>query len=103
MKLWLIIIASGVVTFLTRASFLVFGDKLAIPAPIERALKYVAPAAFAAISIPLVFGGDGLANIGEDLPRVIAAAAAAGVVAWKKNLPLMLVVGMTVFWLTRSL
>ncbi len=101
MRLWLIIIASGIVTYLTRASFIVFGDTLALPASAERSLKYVAPAAFAAISIPLVLGGDGFEGFGDDVPRLVAAGAAAAVVVWKKNLPLMLAVGMGLFWLLR--
>lgn len=99
MRFWIIIIVSGIVTYLTRASFVVFGDRLTLPDSVERSLKYVAPAAFAAISVPLVLGGDGFADFGADVPRIIAALAAAGVVVWKKNLPLMLIVGMGAFWL----
>ena len=101
MRLWLIILASGAVTFLTRASFTVFGGDVAVPAVVERSLRYVAPAAFAAISVPLLLGGDGFADFGSDIPRIIAGATAAAIVVWKKNVPAMLVVGMGIFWLLR--
>lgn len=101
MRFWIIIVASGVVTYLSRASFIVFGDRLTLPDPVERSLKYVAPAAFAAISIPLVLGQDGFEGFADDVPRIIAALAAGAVLVWRKSLPLMLCVGMAVFWLLR--
>ncbi len=99
MRFWLIIIGSGLVTYLTRASFIVFGDKVPLPPVVERSLKYVAPASFAAISVPLFLGGDGIAGFGEDIPRIIAGAAAAAVIWRWKNIPASLVVGMGLFWL----
>jgi len=101
MRFWLIVIISGVVTFLTRASFIVFGDTVRLPGVVERSLKYVAPAAFAAISVPLVLGGDGLTEFGADIPRIIAGSAAAFIVVRWKNIPLSLAVGMGLFWLLR--
>jgi len=99
MRFWLIVIACGVVTYLTRASFIVFGEKVQLPRIVERSLKYVAPAAFAAISVPLILGGDGFNEFGDDLPRIVAGSAAALVIARWKNIPLSLVVGMGLFWL----
>jgi branched-subunit amino acid transport protein len=99
MRIWMIIIAAGIGTYALRASFIVLGDRLKIPPLVEGALQYVAPAAFAAISIPLVLGGDGFADFGDDVPRIVAGIAA-GLVVWKRNsIPLSLIIGMGTLWL----
>ncbi len=99
MRLWLIFLACGLITFGTRTSFIALGDRLQLPSVVERALRYVAPAAFAAIAAPLIFGGDGLADFSADIPRIVAATAAAVVILKWKKIPLSLLVGMTVLWL----
>ena len=44
MSLFLTILAAGVITYVTRASLIVAGDRVTLPDQVERALKYVAPA-----------------------------------------------------------
>ncbi len=99
MRFWLIVIGSGIATYLTRASFIVFGDKVPLPGFVERSLKYVAPASFAAIAVPAILGGDGFVDFGADIPRIIAGAAAALVIAKWRNIPASLVVGMSLLWI----
>ena len=96
---WIAIIIAGLATFLSRMSFIAFGSNLVLPPLVESALRYVGPAAFAAISIPVVFGGDGFADLSSDAPRIIAAVLACTIVWKTKNLPLSLVVGMGSLWL----
>ena len=96
---WLAIVVAGFATFLSRISFIAFGNQLELPAIVERALRFVGPAAFAAISIPVVLGGDGVASFGEDLPRIIAGTLAMAVVWKRRNLPLSLFAGMGSLWL----
>lgn len=99
MRLWLIILAAGLITYATRASFIALGDRVPLPGPVERALKYVGPAAFAAIAAPAALGGDQFAEFGDDIPRLIAVLAA-GVVIWRtRNVPASLVTGMGTLWL----
>ena len=99
MRLWLIIIAAGAITYATRASFIALGDRVTLPPSVERALKYVGPAAFAAIAAPAALGGDQFAEFGDDIPRLIAVLAA-GLVIWKtRNVPASLVTGMGTLWL----
>ncbi|HBH76018.1 MAG TPA: branched-chain amino acid transporter, partial [Acidimicrobiaceae bacterium] len=45
MSLFLTILAAGVITYVTRASLIIAGDRVTLPDQVERALKYVAPAA----------------------------------------------------------
>ena len=96
---WLAVIVAGLVTFGSRVSFIAFGDRVSLPPIAESALRYVGPAAFAAISIPIVLGGDSFANFGDDVPRIIAATFACLIVWKSRNLPLALLTGMGTLWL----
>ncbi len=96
---WLAITIAGIATFASRFSFIAFGDKIELPEFVESALKFVAPAAFAAISVPIVLGGDGISDFGADIPRIVAATLACLVVWKSKNLPLSLITGMGTLWL----
>jgi len=96
---WIAVIIAGVATYLSRASFILLGDRIRLPATIESALRFAAPAAFAAISVPIVLGGDGFTDFSDDIARIIAASLACAVV-WKiRSIPLSLVTGMTALWL----
>lgn len=100
---WLAFVLGGLVTYLQRASFLLIGGDRTLPQPVQRALRYVAPAAFAAIVAPRVFDSGSLAEFTAPDARLLAAVAG-GVLMWKvRNLPVLLVAGMTVFWLLRWL
>ena len=100
---WLAFILGGLVTYAQRASFLlVLGDR-ELPQPVQRALRYVAPAAFAAIVAPRVFDSVSLSEFTAPDARLLAAVVG-GVLMWKvPKMPVLLVVGMTVFWLLRWL
>ena len=98
---WLAFVLGGVATYVQRASFLlILGDR-PLPRPIQRALRYVAPAAFAAIVAPRIFDSVSLSEFTAPDARLLAAIVG-GVLMWKvPKMPVLLVVGMTVFWLLR--
>ena len=96
---WLAVIIAGLATFASRVSFIAFGERISLPPIVESALRYVAPAAFAAISIPIVLGGDAFADFTDDIPRIIAATLACLVVWKSRSLPLSLLIGMGTLWL----
>ncbi len=99
MTLWLTVIAAGVITYATRASFIAAGDRVKLPASVERALKYVGPASFAAIAAPAALGGDQFSEFGDDVPRLIAVTVA-GLVIWRtRNVPASLIAGMGTLWM----
>ena len=98
MRVWLIVIGGGVVTYLTRASFILLGERAKLPATVQGALRYVAPASFAAITVPAILGGDGFADFGDDVPRILAMILAGAAIYRTKSVPLSLVVGMTALW-----
>ncbi len=96
---WIAVFIAGLATYLSRVSFIALGDRISLPPVVESALRYVGPAAFAAISIPIVLGGDAFADFGNDIPRIIAASLACFVVWKSRNLPLSLLTGMGTLWL----
>ena len=99
MNVWLIVIIAGVITYVTRASFIAAGDRITLPPVVERALRYVAPASFAAIAIPAMLGGDRFQGFGDDIPRIIAVVVASVVIIRWRNVPASLGVGMLTLWL----
>lgn len=93
-QLWLTFILVGLATTLPRASFIVLGGRVRLPAVVQRALRYAPAAALAAIVAPdvLVVAGD-FAPLNPRLAGIIAALAAA--VVWR-NPWLPFIVGMAV-------
>lgn len=59
-SLWLIFILLGLTTLLPRGSFIVLGNRVALPSVLQRALRYAPAAALAAIVVPdvLLVGGS---------------------------------------------
>lgn len=77
-SLWLIFILIALATTLPRASFIVLGNRIALPSVLHRALRYAPAAALAAIVVPdvLVVGGT-VDMLNPKLAAAIAAVAAA--------------------------
>ncbi|WP_281825919.1 AzlD domain-containing protein [Jannaschia rubra] len=81
---WLIIASLGALTYLTRFVFLgLVGDR-PLPPWLLRHLRYTGVAILPGLAAPLVVwpaaaGGE------TDLPRLVAAAVALGVGAWRKD------------------
>jgi len=99
MSSWLIVIAVGLGTYLTRLSFVgILGDR-DIPAYVERPLRLVAPAVIAAIAVPEVVAPTGSVDFGLDNLRLFAGLIAVGV-AWKtRSMGWTIGVGMASLWL----
>jgi len=92
---WLAIILSAIGTYAMRAGFLVAAHRLAdVPAPVQRVLRQIPPAALAAIVVPdLLRPRDHLDLWQPEL----AAGIIAGLVFWRtRSTALTLVVGMAV-------
>ena len=89
-----------------RASFILFAADRPLPAPVERSLRYVGPAAFAAIVVPALLRARGDGELGPllalDAP-LIALVAGALVMRATRNMVAMLAVGMVVLWVGRAL
>lgn len=103
MRIWLVFILGGLGTYLIRASFITFGADLELPSWFRRALKYVAPAVFAAIVLPAVLGDNGVAGVARPDARLLAATVAAVVAYRTRNVTWVLAIGMGTLWLLQWL
>ena len=95
---WIVVLAVGVLTFALRWSFIALADSLAMPAGVQRALRFVPAAVLAAILLPAIVVDDGRVALSPDNLRLFAGVAAA-VVAWRtRNMLYTIATGMLVLW-----
>jgi len=98
MTAWIVFVSAGIITFLMRGSFILLGDRISLPAWMDAPLRYVGPAAFAAITMPAMLGDEGLADLAPPSPAVVGVAGAI-IVVWKtRNIPMCLVVALVLWW-----
>ncbi len=95
MSIWLVIIAGGVLTFLTRLSFIALLDKIRVPDWFRRGLRFVPVAVLSAIILPELTSPNGTLFLSWRNVQLLAGGVAI-VVAWRtKNVILTIVAGMT--------
>lgn len=103
MNIWLIMLPLGLLTFLTRLSFIALHNRWTPPELFRRALHYVPVAVLTAIIVPELVMHTGSLDLSPLNPRLLAGAVAI-FVAWRtKNTVLTIVIGMGVFWLVSYL
>jgi branched-subunit amino acid transport protein len=94
MRLWLIFLAAGLLTYAMRLSFILLWGKIDVPTWLQRALRFVPPAVLTAIFFPELFVPNGVLDLSPGNARLIAGALAA-LVAWRtRNIVLTILVGM---------
>ena len=90
----LLILGLALTSFLPRASFILLLARWPVPAPLQRALRYVPAAVFSAILVPELVLSEGALHIGLDNPRLLAGILA-GAIAWRtRNTLVTIVAGM---------
>jgi len=91
---WLLIAGLALTSFIPRASFILLFARWPVPAPLQRALRYVPAAVFSAILVPALVLTDGSVHVGLDNPRLLAGILA-GAIAWRtRNTLVTIVIGM---------
>jgi branched-subunit amino acid transport protein len=96
---WLAIAGIALVTFLLRASFIVFADPQRFPHRFRQALAFVAPAVLAAIVVPGLLLNAGTIDLTTANPRWMAGGLAI-LVGWRlRNAAVAIAVGMFTLWL----
>lgn len=95
---WIVIVGAGVVTFLTRASFILFADPHKFPHAFRVALGFVPPAVLAAIVIPGLVSPAGAVDLSLGNPRWIAGLVAIAVAARVRNALASILAGMAALW-----
>lgn len=99
----LFILLLGVTNFLLRGSFLLVLARLGLPAYVERAMRFVPPAVFAALVVPELVLGAGSLNVQPGNAKLIAGVAA-GLIAWRtRNTIATIAGGMVMLHLARAL
>ena len=92
------IVGAGVVTFLTRASFIVFADPHKFPHAFRVALAFVPAAVLAAIVVPGLAMPQGALSLSLANPRLVAGIAAVAVALKVRNPLASIVAGMAALW-----
>ena len=98
MSEWIVIVGAGVVTFLARASFIVFADPHKFPHAFRVALAFVPASVLAAIVVPGLAMPHGAIDLTFANPRLLAGVVALAVAAKVRNPLPALVAGMVTLW-----
>jgi branched-subunit amino acid transport protein len=93
-----IVVLGGLGTYLIRVSFLfILGNRVVSPM-ISNVLRYIPPAAFAALVFPAILRPEGVLEIGIDNLRLLAALIALAIGLATRNVVWVLVSGMLSLW-----
>ncbi len=97
-KIWFIIIAAGMITYLIRLSFIVALERLKLPDWFSQGLRFVPPAVLSAIILPELANWEGKAvNLTWSNPQILAGIVAI-LVAWRtRNVLVTLAAGLACF------
>jgi branched-subunit amino acid transport protein len=102
LKIWIVIVAVGVLNYLLRLSFIAAFARRDMPPLLARALKYVPAAMLTALIVPMVVGTPVAAPDGWT-PRVLAMVVAGVVAFYTRNALPTLVAGMAALWMLQWL
>lgn len=98
-RTWVVMLSVGVLTFLTRLSFIYLLDKWQPPDVINRSLRFVPVVVLTAIIIPEIALQNGDLALSLDNIRLLAGVIAI-LVAWRTKSALWTIgVGMVSFWM----
>ncbi len=99
MNIWLMMLAIGGLTFLTRFSFIALLEKVELPPAFKQALRFVPIAALSAIVAGELVVYNDVMFISILNPRLLAGILASAVAYFTKNVIWTIVAGMLAFWL----
>ncbi len=99
MTLWILMISVGLLTFLTRLSFIALLERIQLPAAFQRALRFVPIAVLSAIIAPEIGYPDNALFLSPQNPRLLAAIIATLVAYFTKNVVWTILAGMAAFWI----
>jgi branched-subunit amino acid transport protein len=94
MKIWLVMLLGGLITFGMRFSFIYLFGRLHVPETLRKALHYVPPAVLSAIIFPELFLRNQQLDLSLDNHRLLAGVVAMITAYLTKNTLLTILVGM---------
>ncbi|MCC8403579.1 AzlD domain-containing protein [Paraburkholderia sp. MMS20-SJTN17] len=100
-QIWLAIFGMTFVTALTRAMFLIGGERTVLPARVQKMLRYAPAAALAAVVVPEVLTTPAGLSFATSNHELYATLAALGWFLWRRTMLGTIVTGMVVFSLMR--
>lgn len=103
MRIWIIILAAGALTFLIRLSFIGFVGDREFPEGLKRALRFVPPSVLAAIILPGVVAPDRQLDLSPGNLQIYAALLAAAVAWYTRNILATIGAGMIALWVLQAL
>ncbi len=98
MNIWILMISVGILTFLTRLSFIALLERIKLPAAFQRALRLVPIAVLSAIIAPELGYINNTLALSPTNPRLLAGIIATAVAYITKNVVWTIVVGMAALW-----
>jgi len=99
MTIWIVMISLGLLTFLTRFSFITLLERINLPRSFQRGLRFVPIAALSAIiAMEMAFSNNTLA-LSPTNPRLIAGMVATLVAYKTRSVIWTISAGMAIFWL----
>lgn len=99
MSIWLAIVLVGILTFLTRLSFIVLLERVKLSAAFKRMLRFVPIAVLSAIVAQELFFINGRLALSYTNPRLLAGLFATVVAYFSKSIVWTIASGMAVFWI----
>lgn len=100
MTAFLVTLAVGIGSYITRSLFILALAKKRIPDEVLVALQFVAPAVLASLVVAVLIDSDG--HVAAGVPEFTALAMGSLVAFKTRNHILTLIVGMVVFWVVRA-
>lgn len=97
MSLWIVIVAGGLLTFLTRLSFIAAEGRLAVPRWFRAMLPFVPIATLTALVAPELLRPGGAWVTSATSPRLLAGAIAVIVAALSRNVLLTISIGFAAY------
>jgi branched-subunit amino acid transport protein len=103
LKLWTVIVAVGLLNYLSRLSFIAVFARRSMPPTLARALKYVPAAMLTALILPMIVADPAAGNALAVTPKVEAALVAGVVAFFTRSSLWTLGTGMAALWLLKSM
>ena len=100
-QIWLAIIGMGLVTAVTRALFLIGGERMVLPPRVQRVLRYAPAAALAGVVVPDLLETPAGISLALSNHALWASAAGLAYFLWRRGMMGTIAIGMLVFTMLR--
>ena len=88
MSIWLVMLFGGILTYLTRLSFIWLQDRIRMPLLIRRALRFVPPAVLSVVILQELVYRNSTPDLSPTNTRLLAGIVTV-VIAWRSRSPLL--------------